>query len=740
MRLLHPPNSFRLAGLAVIALFTVFVPPARATDDPSTVLILVNDAFAPETGTGTVGASDYVGQHYATMRNIPTSNIVHLNIPYSVMLYTDSQFINYADYVTYIQTPVQNYLTANNLANKILYIVPTYGVPVMLADPLPDDVGNPGPYTETWRVSVDSVLAAMNSGVTSQWPSNPYYDPVITDSPAHFKNWTNPGGWKMYVVCRLDGPSALIAAGLVDKAIQGEAQVTLQNYGTAYFDYIGFSPSNVDWYFDNEVLQTYNEALTLGINSSLNNQFLTGDYIDTDQGPNASWVWGWYHPVVDAYPTPMPGAIGAQLTSYTANYIRNGGIPGQDAYWCPYFLNAGFTATWGATGEPYASGYAEGNSLFGHFWRGYNFGESAYLANPFNNWMMVFIGDPLYAPPAFAAPVTPPPDPYVITDTTTLGNWQGIYGTDGYYIANSVSQKPSYATLNITGDTLNTWSTSSTDPNALQLPAGGNIASDYQSTGTMTFDINITDGNTHPVALYLYDWGSVIGENYYRTETIQVVNVATGAVVDTRPMSDFQSGQYLVYNLSGHVQINIINTCTPNAVVSGIFFGGALATQTAFVKWESTYFTSAQMNDPDISGTNATPQNDGVPNILKYVCDINPSAPITASNRGFLPALGMTPISGTTYLTLTYHQISSLSGVAVSVQTASSLTPGIGVSPGIVGPSAIATSPWQTWQGSPDFPPIIQIGTDTTTGDKIMEARVPVTGSKQFIRLNVVGS
>jgi uncharacterized protein (TIGR03790 family) len=86
----------------------------------------------------------------------------------------------------------------------------------------------------------------------------------------------------------------------------------------------------------------------------------------------------------------VPGAIGSQLTSYTANSIRT------VTQWCPYFLQQGITATWGAVSEPYAQGYAWGDSLFNHIWHGYNFAESSYIANPYLNWKMVFIGDPLY--------------------------------------------------------------------------------------------------------------------------------------------------------------------------------------------------------------------------------------------------------------------------------------------------------------------------------------------------------
>jgi uncharacterized protein (TIGR03437 family) len=64
-------------------------------------------------------------------------------------------------------------------------------------------------------------------------------------------------------------------------------------------------------------------------------------------------------------------------------------------------LTAGITATWGATAEPYSTGYANGDNLFHKFWSGYNFAESGYLASPFLNHAMVFVGDPLYAPRTF---------------------------------------------------------------------------------------------------------------------------------------------------------------------------------------------------------------------------------------------------------------------------------------------------------------------------------------------------
>lgn len=381
----------------MVALLTLFYSHAYAqqANDPSTVLVVVNDAYLPETGTNGKPASVYVGEHYAAMRNVPSSNILHLNIPYAGfqsdgrwhgMEYDANQFISYADYLQYIQQPIMTYLAEHP---EILYIVTTYGIPVMLADTV-------------WRASVDSLLTAMYSGVgPSSMPMlNPYRDSSATGSPAHFAEWNNPGGYRMCLVTRLDGPSATIAASLVDKAVQAEPIVNYSS-GIAYFDYIGDPPSAGAYYtLDQTMLNAYHTAVDVGIPSVLNTQDLTGHSIQS--APNPSWVWGWYvTSLTNAYPDPVPGAIASQATSYTCNSVRDGGELG-DSNWCAYFLIHGFTATWGATGEPYAWGIATGDSFFGHFWRGYNFAESAYLANPYNNWMMTFIGDPLYAPRAFA--------------------------------------------------------------------------------------------------------------------------------------------------------------------------------------------------------------------------------------------------------------------------------------------------------------------------------------------------
>ena len=160
--------------------------------------------------------------------------------------------------------------------------------------------------------------------------------------------------------------------GLVDKAISAETTLGT-NDGFGYFDYQDNGNYPVT---DGTMVGAYNLAIAHGLPAVLNDQSITGDMIHS--APGALWAWGWYSGPVDwdGYEF-VNGAVGAQLTSYTANNIRYLG-PGT---WFPSGL-AGITATWGATGEPYTSGYANGDNLLNHFWNGYNFGESAYLASP----------------------------------------------------------------------------------------------------------------------------------------------------------------------------------------------------------------------------------------------------------------------------------------------------------------------------------------------------------------------
>ena len=249
----------RHLSIAVPFLFLAAALWADPHPQASRVLILVNDAMKPETGSGTTGASVFVGEYYAGKRGIPKANILHLTT-------VTDESIPYPDYVSQIEKPVKAFLEANGGAMKrqILYIVPTYGVPLkayITGDQLP---------------AVDSLLAAMYASSTfSIRIANPYAAPQGS-RPAKFAAWSDQrdaiGIWKMFLVSRLDGPGAMIAKGLVDKAITAESQLTLTS-GKGYFDYQGTrGPSEWQYAIDEEIRNASALSKSKGFPTVLNTQ------------------------------------------------------------------------------------------------------------------------------------------------------------------------------------------------------------------------------------------------------------------------------------------------------------------------------------------------------------------------------------------------------------------------------------------------------------------------------------
>ncbi len=170
----------------------------------------------------------------------------------------------------------------------------------------------------------------------------------------------------------------------------------------------------------------------------------------------------------------------------------------------------------------------------------------------------------------------PPPLPssatasFVKADTTTKGNWKGVYGAEGKVIVNDVTQLPAYAKLTPVNHQVYTWAGSTSDVRGLLKDSSltDRLATTWYKSPTFDVKINLTDGQTHQVALYMLDW-----DTNQRSQTIQVLDQATGAVLDTRTISNFNQGVYYVYNIKGNVTIRFNQTGVWNSVVSGIFFG-----------------------------------------------------------------------------------------------------------------------------------------------------------------------
>jgi hypothetical protein len=163
---------------------------------------------------------------------------------------------------------------------------------------------------------------------------------------------------------------------------------------------------------------------------------------------------------------------------------------------------------------------------------------------------------------------------YIGLDTATQGTWTGVYGGDGFIIANGANNAPSYGSVTFTGQSTWTWITPTSDPRALQIASGSltRIASTYYGGSSFAINLNLTDGNSHKIALYLLDWDA--GS---RAETIAILDASTHSVLNTQAFSGFQNGQFASWNIKGNVIIQVTLTGGENPVVAGIFFGGSTA-------------------------------------------------------------------------------------------------------------------------------------------------------------------
>src|SRR5437867_9175312 len=168
---------------------------------------MVNDATPPEPGTGTWGASEYVGRYYAQARGIPLSNILHINSPMGCCSSNahdwDSWHISWDDFNSRIRTPLKNFLEAQGLKTRIKYVVPTYGVPSHIIS-----------YNGYENLSVDSFIASTYSPESDEIDaSNPVFSADPKATPPHW----NPAdlAWPLYAVTRLDGPSPALAVSLL---------------------------------------------------------------------------------------------------------------------------------------------------------------------------------------------------------------------------------------------------------------------------------------------------------------------------------------------------------------------------------------------------------------------------------------------------------------------------------------------------------------------------------------------
>jgi uncharacterized protein (TIGR03790 family) len=195
------------------------------------------------------------------------------------------------------------------------------------------------------------------------------------------------------MVSRLDGPSAKIAAGLIDKAIEAEKKGLS---GKAYIDArslnIAGEPAPYSFEFFDKSLHSL--AAMLKKRTSMNVVVENNESLFAPGScPKTAIYCGWYSvgKYIDAFDF-VPGAVGFHIASFEAMDLRNTA----SFNWCPAMLVDGVTATLGAVDEPYLHSFPEPDKFFAELLDGKCLVEAFYRTNPFNSWQFVLIGDPLY--------------------------------------------------------------------------------------------------------------------------------------------------------------------------------------------------------------------------------------------------------------------------------------------------------------------------------------------------------
>ncbi len=351
--------------------------------------------------------SKAVAQHYAERRKVPEKQIIGLELP-------TGEAMSRAEYRTLLEKPLLKYLEGKKLfefrsdlklvtneksggllwklaESKIRYAVLCYGVPSRitrdnsLSEPESDKLK---PELRRNEASVDSELALLPLNDPKRMLAGPAPNPFYGATNRNAINPTNG----VLMVARLDGPSAQIARGLVDKAMEAE---TNGLWGRAYFDIRGVT--NEYKLGDDWIRNAAEATRRFGFDTVLDEKPET--FSTNFPMSEISLYAGWYDgnvsgPFTKAKVEWMPGAFAYHLHSFSAATLRS-----TTQNWVGPLLASGATATMGAVDEPYLIGTPDMGVFFSRWLLlGFSYGEAAYASQGMLSWQTTVIGDPLYRP------------------------------------------------------------------------------------------------------------------------------------------------------------------------------------------------------------------------------------------------------------------------------------------------------------------------------------------------------
>jgi uncharacterized protein (TIGR03790 family) len=342
-----------------------------AAQSGENVLLVVNQADA---------ASREIADYYRERRSLPAKNICAIST-------TPNEEIQWAVYQQQIEKPIGDCLKKNALAEKVLYIVTTLGVPLKVE-------GN-GTTVTTEKASVDSELTLLYGKLHGSHFERPgmLVNPYFMKRDAPFGHPRFP----IYLVTRLAGWDVADVKALIDRSLAAK------NLGKFVVDLSpGANDEGNDW------LKT--AAILLPAERTIIDETKKVLYLQPDVIGYASWGSNDPNRKVRLLGFRwLPGAIATEFVSTNARTFKR--PPDNWAYttwedkshlWdgSPQgltgdLIHEGATGASGNVYEPFLVGCVRPDYLLPAYYQGRNLADSFYVAMPYLSWQGIVVGDPL---------------------------------------------------------------------------------------------------------------------------------------------------------------------------------------------------------------------------------------------------------------------------------------------------------------------------------------------------------
>lgn len=347
-----------------------------------------------------VSGSQEVAEYYREKRNLPSQNLIGLNMPVPSISDSCESPITFNEFMDTIYNPLLSSTpglggigSAGELNAAVIIL--GYGTPLSYVE------------QDGSVVAIASRLHRLGHNFVANYPNHTY------DRRGSWKFFDAEDSGQMSIVAVIDGPTQAAAVNLIDRAIDVDNQSFIP--GKIYIDPFGKKiteeqltyQSDILDFVDNEVpnleLTTVVTTDTSLINTEPTVNFFSGD----------SFYWGWFEPTyskdlfldgnerrVFLYNADNTSACQIHFLQNGSPFDSNGSDP-----WCNLAINInpGYAATAGAAGADDEYGlnvvgeenYLRPRPFFEALHQGATMGEAFLFASPFVNGKIILIGDPL---------------------------------------------------------------------------------------------------------------------------------------------------------------------------------------------------------------------------------------------------------------------------------------------------------------------------------------------------------